>query len=54
MKVGDRSANYWAALPIPRKWRMIGNFQVEEDEEQLELEKFFMNEWLSSHPMEGD
>lgn len=54
LKVKDNSTNYWAALPIPREWRVIENLRGEGHEEDRELEKFVMNEWLSAHPMEGD
>lgn len=54
MKAGEKSLNYWEALPKPREWKIIKNLEVEVDDDKRELEKYIMDEWLSSHPMEGD
>jgi len=46
------NVKYWEALPMPREWRIVEG--PESDEKKREMARSIMEEWLSSHPMDGD
>ena len=48
------NVNYWEALPMPREWRIVENSKEETSEKKREMARSIMEEWLSSHPMDGD
>lgn len=53
VKVKEKKLDYWEALPMPRKWRVVENSGGEGEEQKQEMAKSVMNEWLSVHPMDG-
>ena len=54
MKVQEKSLKYWEALPIPREWRTVGNVVDEGEKTDQVIVRSILNEWLGTHPMDGD
>lgn len=48
------NVKYWEALPMPREWRIVESPEGEAGEKKREMARSIMEEWLSSHPMDGD
>lgn len=53
VKIKDK-VKYWEALPMPREWRIVESSEEETSEKKREMARSVMEEWLSSHPMDGD
>lgn len=47
------SSSYWSFLPIPREWKLGENADELDGTLNDQLLNSMMDEWLSTHPMDG-
>ncbi|MFB6291097.1 MAG: hypothetical protein ABEJ25_05140 [Candidatus Bipolaricaulia bacterium] len=44
----------WDTLPMPKKWRQMGEVGEKANGENEILAESTWREWMAAHPMEGD
>ena len=44
----------WNALPMPKKWRTMGDVGSKVNGENEILARSIWSEWMGAHPLEGD
>ncbi|MFB6214403.1 MAG: hypothetical protein ABEI54_00900 [Candidatus Bipolaricaulia bacterium] len=53
MKTKNDELKPWDALPMPKKWRDMGELGEKVNGENEILAEAIWNEWMASHPLEG-
>lgn len=54
MKTKSSELRPWDVLPMPKKWRTLGDVGEKVNGENEILLEETWSEWMAAHPLEGD